>query len=78
MVVSATKINQSLKSELALQVTDVAGNVTNCDPVILTVVGPVVAQTITNVSAAEYVVTVMNGSPGLGSVVAVSTARPSR
>jgi hypothetical protein len=71
VVVSATKINQSLKSELALQVTDVAGNITNCDPVVLTVVGPVVAQTITNVPSAEHVVTVVNGSPGLGSVVAI-------
>ena len=71
VAVSATKTNQSIASELALQVTDVAGNVTNCDPVVSNVVGPVVAQTFTNVSSAEHVLTVINGSPGLGTAVAI-------
>jgi hypothetical protein len=31
LVVTATKINQSVGAQVALQVTDVAGNVTDCD-----------------------------------------------
>ena len=39
VVVTGTKINQSLASQLALRVTDVAGNVTDCDPVIVNALG---------------------------------------
>lgn len=37
VVVTATKLNQSATSVIALQVTDEAGNVKNCDPVLTTV-----------------------------------------
>ena len=45
--------------------TDVKGNVTNCDPVLTTVVRETKTQTFTNVPSAERFVTVTNGTPGL-------------
>lgn len=65
VVVTATKIDQSLSSTLALQVKDKAGNVTNCDPTSVTVVRENRSQTLTGIDGSEHVVTIQNGSPGL-------------
>ncbi len=59
---TGTKVNQSLASELALQVTDVAGNVTDCDPVIVNALG-LTKVDVTNVPTAEHVVTVIQRQP---------------
>jgi YbbR domain-containing protein len=67
IVVTGTKINQSLNSEMALQVTDVAGNVTNCDPVLINALGTTKSVSV-NVPTAEHFVTVYNGNPGISSV----------
>lgn len=40
VVVTSTKLDQSLGSRLALHVTDVAGNVTDCDPVVPATLAP--------------------------------------
>jgi hypothetical protein len=67
IVVTGTKVNQSLNSEMALQVTDVAGNVTNCDPVIVNALGTTKSVSM-NVPTAEHFVTVYNGNPGISTV----------
>jgi hypothetical protein len=67
-VVTSTKIDESLPSEVALRATDLAGNVTNCDPVLTTLAlttGRRVQQTFTDIPREEHFVTIQNGSPGL-------------
>lgn len=68
-VVTATKINQKLASTIALRVTDVAGNVTNCDPTLTTLSGNG-SQTVSGVDAVEHYVTV--GTSGLAVTVTVN------
>jgi hypothetical protein len=64
--VNAFKVDPTAASEVALQVTDVARNVTNCDPILTTVSrGTGVAQVFTGVSVADHVVQIANGDPGL-------------
>jgi hypothetical protein len=68
LIVTATKVNQSAGSSVALRVTDVAGNVTNCDPALLSVgtdPGTPSSQTVHHVSKGESTVTIYNGTPGL-------------
>ncbi|MGH2451009.1 MAG: Ig-like domain-containing protein [Candidatus Limnocylindria bacterium] len=68
VVVRGTKINNSKSSTVELRVTDVAGNVTVCDPVITLVVreaGKPTSQTHTGIPDFEHKVLVENGSPGL-------------
>jgi hypothetical protein len=64
VVVTATKINQSQGARLGLQVTDMAGNVTNCDPSLLTVEAGK-SVTIRRVPSSESTLTIRNGSSGL-------------
>ncbi len=68
VVVTATKIDQSQRSQVALKVTDVAGNVTTCDPILGLVTraeGKPEAQTVTGVDGSEHVLTLYNGNPGI-------------
>ena len=69
VVVTATKINQSQSSTLQLEVKDVAGKVTICDPVDTTLTigkkGKPVVETFTGLPQAESKVRIMNGAPGL-------------
>ncbi len=67
VVVTATKIDQSMSAQVALQVTDVSGNVTTCDPVLATVgaSGKMRTLTVPGVARAEHLLTVKNGAPGL-------------
>jgi hypothetical protein len=68
VVVTATKINQELRSRVELEVRDVAGNITLCDPVLALVIretGTPVSETVTGLPATEHLVTVSNGAPGL-------------
>jgi hypothetical protein len=69
-VVVATKIDQSKTSHVALQVTNVAGLVTNCDPILTEVGrdgpgGVPRAETFRHIPQGESQVTISNGSPGL-------------
>jgi hypothetical protein len=70
VVVKATKINQALASEVALTVTDVAGDVTKCDPILTTVArGTGAKQVFNGVVKADHLVQITNGSPGLNHLV---------
>jgi hypothetical protein len=65
--IAGSKIDLSRSSRISLRLTDAAGNVTDCDPVLTEVerqTGKPVSQTWT-VPAAERFVTVLNGAPGL-------------
>jgi hypothetical protein len=66
VVVTATKINQALPSQVALQVKDVAGNTTNCDPLLATLHNGSSASA--TLDGAEHYAMVTNGSPGLTAV----------
>ena len=68
VIYTATKINQSLGAQFGLKVTDVAGNVTVCDPVDLTVgrdPGKPATATFTGIPQAESKIMITNGTPGL-------------
>lgn len=74
IVVTATKQNQSLGASIGLHLVDVAGNVTNCDPVLTSLSaqkGKAGWQVYPNVPSAEHVVRVTNGDPGLNRLVVV-------
>lgn len=71
IVITSTKIDQTQRSQVELQVSDLAGNTTTCDPILGLITrteGKEEAQTIDGVDAAEHVVTVFNGKPGLRSL----------
>lgn len=66
--VVATKLNASQGSQVELRVTDTAGNMTSCDPILteeIRTTGKPVSHTYRGVPAAEHRVTVTNGDPGL-------------
>ncbi len=68
VVVRATKINQASSSQLALRVSDVAGNSTDCDPIDVTLeryYGKPITMRFDQIPQAEYWVEVHNGFPGL-------------
>jgi hypothetical protein len=67
VVVTGTKINQTLASQVALQVKDVAGNTTNCDPLLATLTSRH-ASASADLPAAEHLVKLTNGTPGVASV----------
>ena len=74
LVVTATKIDQSLGAQVGLTVTDVAGNVTVCDPVMTTVVrskGQPSSETFNNLAKAESKITLLNGTPGMDELAIV-------
>ena len=68
IILSATKIDQSQRARVEARVTDLAGNVALCDPILTLVVrdsnSPIV-QTHADVPQVEDTVTVTNGAPGL-------------
>jgi len=67
LYIAGSKIDLSRSARISLRLTDAAGNVTDCDPVLTEVereTGKPVGQTWT-VPAAERIVTVLNGAPGL-------------
>jgi hypothetical protein len=67
VTVTATKTNLSGAAEVAFQATDMAGNVTDFDPALVTVYGAAgrKSDVIPDVPAGENVLTVTNGQPGL-------------
>jgi hypothetical protein len=65
VVVTATRVDNNVSAQVALRVTDMFGNVTNCDPVLTTVVRENKPQVFADVPDAEHLVTVVNNSPGL-------------
>ncbi len=68
VIVTGTKIDNSKSSQVELKVTDVAGNVTVCDPVDLTAIreaGKPQSVTLNGIPQAEGKITIKNGNPGL-------------
>jgi List-Bact-rpt repeat protein/prenyltransferase/squalene oxidase-like repeat protein len=68
VVVQATKQNQALNSTVELSVTNVAGNVTICDPTITLVSrgnDRPVEQVLTGLPGIEHNIKIVNGDPGL-------------
>jgi hypothetical protein len=69
LVVTATKIDQSKVARVEMQVTDLAGNVSTCDPYLALVIrdkqSEAQSAAIPNIPRAEDKVTVTNGKPGV-------------
>jgi hypothetical protein len=68
VIVTGTKVDNAVGSVIELRVTDVAGNITVCDPVIELMIrsdGKPTTSTHTGIPAAEHLVLVENGTPGL-------------
>ena len=74
VVVTSTKIDQALGSLVDLKATDGAGNVTTCDPADVTLTieknSGEAHATINKISAAEHLMEIANGTPGVSSVSA--------
>lgn len=71
LTVVGTKIDQSRSARLRLRVTDLAGNATECDPILTAETretGAPQSSTYTGIPPEEHVVTVYNGDPGLGAL----------
>jgi hypothetical protein len=64
VIVTATKLNQAQGSQVALEVTDAAGNVTDCDPVLAQLSRGSGVLAFTKVPQAEDKITITNGTPG--------------
>lgn len=79
LVVTAVKEDQESRSQVELRVTDMAGNVTLCDPVVAGLqVAPGrnrVRATFGEIPAAEHFVTIQNGNPGVGRVQVIVNGR---
>ncbi len=77
VVITATKVNQSLSSEVGFSITDRSGNVTTCDPTAITVnrtTGESLNQSISKVSSTENLLTVANGTPGISTLVVTANS----
>lgn len=71
IVITATKIDQSVKARVETRVTDLAGNVAICDPYLLLLVrdkNQEAFEILTDVPRAEDKVTITNGKPGLAKI----------
>jgi photosystem II stability/assembly factor-like uncharacterized protein len=81
IVVTGTKLDQSKPAQLALQLTDGAGNVTDCDPVLVSVTvdkAPPTPVTLADLPQAEHVLTITNGKPGLERLQLTVNGKPAR
>jgi uncharacterized repeat protein (TIGR01451 family) len=79
LVVVATKINQAQGAEVALQVGDVAGNVTNCDAAFTALLRQASSagwQVLSGLGPTEGLVTIVNGNPGLSHVLLIVDGQP--
>lgn len=68
VIVVGTKIDQSQPAQIRLRVRDLAGNVTECDPVLTgeaRAAGRPESHVFSGIPPEEHVVTVFNGDPGL-------------
>jgi len=74
VTITATKIDQSQSAHVTIQVTDLAGNVVTCDPIITLVQRSTKndpQSSRTRVSQAENKIQIMNGEPGLRTFTAL-------
>jgi Big-like domain-containing protein len=78
VVVRGTKINQSSGATVELEVTDVAGNVTRCDPVLARLVvrgRGQISGTYRGLPRAESIVRIENSAPGVRRVEVIVNGR---
>jgi hypothetical protein len=84
IVMSSTKIDQSKRARVEARVTDLAGNVAICDPIMALVIRDqdqvknpeaAAAMSMSDVPRTEDKVTVTNGRPGLSSILIVVNGR---
>lgn len=71
VVLTATKIDQTKRARVEARVTDLAGNVALCDPILLMVVrenGQSLTDSMTDVPRVEDKVTITNGTPGVATL----------
>ena len=71
VVLTATKIDQTQRARVEARVTDLAGNVRICDPILLMVVretGESLTDSMTDVPRVEDKVTITNGTPGVATL----------
>lgn len=74
VILSSTKIDQTQRARVEARVTDLAGNVALCDPILVLVVrdnNTPAVQSHNDVPFIEDTVTVTNGTPGLNSIEVV-------
>jgi hypothetical protein len=74
VTITATKINQSQPAHVTIQVTDLAGNVVTCDPIITLIQRSTKEDPQQNrlrVPAEESKIQIMNGEPGLRTFTAL-------
>lgn len=80
VVVTATKINEKQRSRVELKAVDMAGNSKTCDPVLTSLLisrrGKPVRQSFANLPAAESLVTIHNGDPGIAHLEVVVNGTP--
>jgi len=72
VTITATKINQSQPAHVTIQVTDLAGNLVTCDPIITLVQRTVNGDpqvTKARVGQSEDKALIMNGTPGLRKII---------
>jgi len=68
VVVTAIKINQTQSAQVALRISDLAGRVTSCDPILTTVglePGVPRRETFRHVARSESEIQIYNDTPGL-------------
>jgi len=71
VVLSSTKIDQTQRARVEARVTDLAGNVKICDPILVLAVresGQSLTDSMADVPRAEDKVTITNGKPGVATV----------
>ncbi|HVA90761.1 MAG TPA: hypothetical protein VNL71_13075 [Chloroflexota bacterium] len=72
VVLTATKIDQSQGAQVGLQITDLAGNVTNCDPVLTDLIRdshkPSTIRAA-GIAQGEHLLHIYNGDPGLSHLI---------
>jgi len=79
VIITATRLDSTKASQVALSVTDMAGHITACDPVLTTLTdnkhGQAGWQVFTDLSQAENRVRITNGHPGLRRALILANGR---
>lgn len=83
VVVRTTEIDSSRANNVTLEATDVAGNVTSCDPIVTTLTRPAVVavgakpylRVFVGIPSAESKLHLRNGRPGLARVDVIVNGR---
>jgi hypothetical protein len=71
LTITSTKIDQSQRARVEIEITDVAGNTAVCDPIVALLIrdsNQPETQTFRDVPQAEGKVSIVNGTPGIKSV----------